>query len=38
VYQVKLWLSDAKGKPTQDVAEYKVATSPSLSVARSVFR
>jgi hypothetical protein len=37
-FRVKLWLTDAKGKATQDVAECKVGTSPNYSVARSVFR
>jgi hypothetical protein len=36
-FQVKLWLTDAKGKKTQDVAEYKVGTDPIYTVARSVF-
>lgn len=37
-FRVKLWLTDAKGKDIQDIAEYQVGTDPILTVVRPVFQ
>jgi hypothetical protein len=38
VFEVTLWLADAKGKQTKESAEYRVSTNPSQTVTRSIFR
>ncbi len=36
-FQVTLWLTSAKGKPTKEVAEYLVSLNPAESVTRLMF-
>jgi hypothetical protein len=36
-FRVTLWLTDAKGKETKDVAHYEVGTYPIRTVFRSAF-
>jgi hypothetical protein len=36
-FHVTLWVTDAKGKATKEVAEYSVTTDPVRTVLRAVF-